>query len=57
MKKIMNEEGDNSRLATGAPHCNVRADFVDTATGTKPRDSQQPVRVIGSECESQSQSW
>ena len=53
MKKIMNEEGDNSWLATGAPHCNVRADFIDTGNGIKPRDSQ-PVHVIGSQCESQS---
>jgi hypothetical protein len=53
MQKLMNEEGDNSWLATGVPHCNVRADFIDTATGIKPRDSK-PVDVIVSECESQS---
>ncbi len=53
MKKIMNEEGNNSWLATGAPHCNVRVDFIDTATGIKPRDSQ-PVHVLASEFESQS---
>ncbi len=51
MKKIMNEKGDNSWLATGAPHCNVRVDFIDTATGIKPRDSHL-VHVIGSEFES-----
>jgi hypothetical protein len=53
MKKIMNEEGDNSWLATGASHCNLRADFIDTANGIRPRTSQ-PVHVIGSQCESQS---
>jgi hypothetical protein len=33
MKKIMHEESGNSWLSTGASHCNVRADFVDNATG------------------------
>ena len=48
MKKIMREEGDNSWLAAGPPHCNARADFVDTATGIKPRVSH-PVHVVESE--------
>jgi hypothetical protein len=37
MRKIMEEEGNNSWLATGAPHCNVRNDFIDTSSGIKPR--------------------
>ena len=51
MKKIMHEEGDNSWLASGPPHCNVRADFIDTSTGIKPRNSQ-PVHVVSSDFES-----
>jgi hypothetical protein len=53
MKKRMHEEGDNSWLATGAPHCSVRADFIDTAAGTKPRVSQ-PIHLLRFECKSQS---
>ncbi len=54
MKKIMKRVTTHgSWLATGAPHCNVRANFIDTATGIKSRDSQ-PVHVIGAQCESQS---
>ena len=53
MRKIMEEEGNNSWLATGAPHCNVRSDFIDTPSGIKPR-VVQPVYLLRSECESQS---
>ena len=51
MKKIMHEEGDNSWLASGPPHCNVRADFIDTSTGIKPRNSH-PVHVVSSDFDS-----
>ena len=37
MRKIVEDKGDNSWLATGAPHCNVRQDFFDTKDGIKPR--------------------
>ncbi len=47
MRKIVADEGDNSWLATGAgaPHCNVRNDFVDTTDGIKPR-VQLPVTDV-----------
>ncbi len=51
MRKIMEEEGNSSWLATGAPHCNVRSDFIDTPSGIKPR-VVQPVYLLRSECES-----
>ena len=37
MRKIVEDKGDNSWLATGAPHCNVRQDFFDKNDGIKPR--------------------
>jgi hypothetical protein len=33
MKVITTENGNNSFLAPGIPHCNVRRDFADTTTG------------------------
>ena len=33
MKLIIAEQGNNSWLAHGTPHLNVRTDYVDTATG------------------------
>jgi hypothetical protein len=45
MRKIVEDKGDNSWLATGAPHCNVRQDFVDTNDGIKPR-VQLPVFTV-----------
>ena len=45
MRKIVEDEGNNSWLATGAPHCNVRNDFVDTSDGIKPR-VQLPVNDV-----------
>jgi hypothetical protein len=50
MRKIVEDEGNNSWLATGAPHCNVRNDFFDTNDDIKPR-VQLPVNT---ECVSQS---
>ena len=35
MKLIIAEQGNNAWLAHGTPHLNVRADYVDTATGIK----------------------
>jgi hypothetical protein len=53
MKLIMEEKGNNSWLATGAPHCNVRNDFIDTHEGIKPR-VKQPVHDLTFPLESQS---
>ncbi len=33
MDVIIDEEGDNTFLSNGTPHCNVRRDFCDTPTG------------------------
>ena len=33
MRLIIKEDGNNSWLANGTPHCNVRKDYADTATG------------------------
>ncbi len=35
MGKIVETKGDTDWLKNGAPHCNVRRDFVDTARGVK----------------------
>jgi CO dehydrogenase/acetyl-CoA synthase alpha subunit len=35
--RIIEENGNNSWLAHGTPHCNVRNDFVNTITGIKPK--------------------
>jgi hypothetical protein len=35
MGKIVETQGDTDWLKNGAPHCNVRRDFVDTARGVK----------------------
>jgi hypothetical protein len=37
MKLIIEENGNNSWLAHGTPHCNVRNDYVNTITGIKPK--------------------
>jgi hypothetical protein len=38
MKLIITENGNkNAWLAHGTPHLNVRSDFMDTETGTKPK--------------------
>ena len=37
MEVIKAENGNNSFLAHGTPHCNVRRDFNDTATGISPK--------------------
>ena len=34
---LTEDKGNNSWVATGAPHCNVRQDFIDTNDGIKPR--------------------
>jgi len=33
MRLIIAEDGNNSWLANGTPHCNVRLDYNDTPTG------------------------
>jgi hypothetical protein len=33
MEVIIAENGNNSFLAHGTPHCNVRRDFIDTPNG------------------------
>ena len=35
MNVIIDEEGDNTFLSNGTPHCNVRRDFCDTPTGVR----------------------
>ena len=45
MCKIVEDKGNNAWLATRAPHCNVRHDFVDTPDGIKPR-VQLPVVTV-----------
>ena len=37
MEVIIAENGNNSFLAHGTPHCNVRRDFNDTTTGFSPK--------------------
>jgi hypothetical protein len=41
MKLIIAEQGNNTWLAHGTPHLNVnvRADYVDTATGIKRKET------------------
>jgi hypothetical protein len=53
MRLIMEEKGNNSWLATGAPHCNDRNDFIDTNEGIKPR-VKQPFHDLTSPSESRS---
>lgn len=35
MDVIIDEDGDNTFLSNGTPHCNVRRDFCDTPTGVR----------------------
>ena len=35
MRLIIEEDGYNSWLATGTPHCNVRQDYIDTPMSAK----------------------
>ena len=35
MKLIIQEQGNNAWLAHGAPHLQVRSDYMDTETGSK----------------------
>jgi hypothetical protein len=37
MRKITETNGDTDWLKNGAPHCNVRLDFLDTDRGVKKR--------------------
>ena len=39
MRLIIEEEGNNSWLAHGTPHCNVRQDYKDTTTGIVPKST------------------
>jgi hypothetical protein len=32
---IIEEQGNNSFLSHGTPHCNVRRDYIDTPTGIR----------------------
>ena len=38
MRLIIAENGNNSWLSHGAPHCNVRKYYRDTATGVVPKN-------------------
>ena len=40
MQLIIDENGNNRWLADGTPHCNVRADFINTTFGIHPRNNQ-----------------
>ena len=37
MRLIIEENGNNSWLAHGTPHCDVRRDYLNTPTGIKPK--------------------
>ncbi len=37
IRLIIQEEGKNSWLAHGTPHCNVRQDYIDTTTVILPK--------------------
>ena len=37
MRLIIEEQGNNSWLAHGTPHCDVRRDYRDTTTGIVPK--------------------
>jgi hypothetical protein len=37
MEVNIEENGNNSFLAHGTPHCNVRRDFADTPNGISPK--------------------
>ena len=37
LQLIIDENGNNRWLADGTPHCNVRADFINTPTGIRKR--------------------
>ncbi len=39
MRLVIKENGNNAWLAHGTPHCNVRQDCKDTATGIIPKTS------------------
>jgi hypothetical protein len=38
MRLIIAENGNNSWLSHGTPHCNVRKDYRDTSTGVVPKN-------------------
>lgn len=40
MQLIIDENGNNTWLADGTPHCNARADFINTTFGIRPRNNQ-----------------
>ena len=48
MEKIIATNGHNDFLQDGAPHCNVRRDYVDTERGIKRKRTESP---------EESQSW
>jgi hypothetical protein len=51
MKLIIEENGNNSWLAHGTPHCNVRNDFANTKTGIKPKLQPTPMcRFVTMHC-------
>ena len=45
MKLIITENGNNAWLAHGTPHLNVRSDFMDTETGSKPKHAFRGVTM------------
>ena len=42
MRLIITENGNNAWLAHGTPHCNVRADFMDTEQASNPNRLLEP---------------
>jgi len=45
MRLIIEEDGNNSWLSHGTPHCDVRRDFDNTATGIKYKQSLRDLEV------------
>ena len=48
MRLIIEEDGNNSWLALGTPHCNVRQDYIDTPTGIRRKVVVDVDAVMGS---------
>ncbi len=45
MGRIIETKGDTDWLKNGAPHCNVRRDYVDTDRGVKKIEDVVGVRI------------
>jgi hypothetical protein len=45
MRLIIQENGNNSWLSHGTPHCNVRKDYHDTSTGVVPKNGNDRFHI------------